>query len=126
MYFTSWRIKRFTGESVSCQRIEDRFYNPVKEPQQLLQQGSRNIWCLGNPFALLLYSLSSSVTIMLPLKEMATFMNLIFALLLSCATYKALYFSLPFCQVLSHVFWCSVVRRIHVKDCKGELTLIIR
>lgn len=31
MYFTSWRIKRFTGESVSCQRIEDRFYNPVKE-----------------------------------------------------------------------------------------------
>lgn len=26
-----WRIKRFTGESVSCQRIVDRFYNPVKK-----------------------------------------------------------------------------------------------
>lgn len=31
MYSTSWGIKRFTGESVSCQKTEEWFDNPVKE-----------------------------------------------------------------------------------------------
>lgn len=40
-----WRIKKFTGESVSYERIEDRFYNPVKE--SLGRFSNRNLEVFG-------------------------------------------------------------------------------
>ena len=44
MYFTSWGIKRFTGESVHCQRIESRFYNPIKESSDSFSNRNQEIF----------------------------------------------------------------------------------
>lgn len=34
-----------------------------------------------------------------------------------------IYVFLQLCQVLPHVFWCSVIRHIHIKDCHLFLTI---
>lgn len=78
MYFTSWEIKGLTGESVCCQRIEDRFYNPIKDSSGSFS--NRNLEMSGIAEIILphCYTLSVPLWQSEPPERNSTFKNLMF------------------------------------------------
>lgn len=114
MDFTSRGIKRFTGASVNCQRIESRLYNPIKESSGSFSYRSQEIF--GVLEIILCYCFTHLVllfALLLSLEEKAAFVNLIFALMLSTSYLRSTWFLLEGLLVLPHLFWGSVVKLIH-------------